>query len=188
MAFFIDGPLGHPDDPIEGIGCVVDLFAFLNDNGADPLAFPGCLDRSLGKYLVAPSDGVTFTGIPFDDVMRVLSVFQGDQGLKSIVARVCANQEWLFGQFLGTGNHPLDEVNKAILAMLASRSEFNLHAPALHAEISGNGRVPIIVFVGAAYPLLLGVGVVLGEDVHIQRDHAVLVTGDWGTEPLEHGS
>jgi len=188
LTFFIDGPLSHPDDSFEGIGCFVDLFTFLDDHGADPLPFSGSLDRSLGKHPVAPGDDIAFPGIPFDDVVGLLRVFQGDQGLEGIVARVRANPERLLGQILGAGNHPLDEVDKPLLAMLAARPEFPLQAPALHAEIGSHGSIAIVVLVGAADTFLLGVGVILGKDVHIQGDQTAPVAGDRGFEPLEHGS
>jgi hypothetical protein len=91
LAFFINGSLSHPNDSLEVIGCFFDFFAFLDDNGADPLTFSGSLDRPLSKHLVAPGDGVAFPGIPFDDVVRLLSIFQSYQCLESIVAGVCAN-------------------------------------------------------------------------------------------------
>ena len=154
----------------------------------DSLPCSGRLDRPLGKHLVAPGDGVAFPRIPFDDVVRFLGVFQGDQGLNGIIACIGANQEWLLAQILGAGNHPLDEVNKPFLAMLASGPEFHFQAPALHAEIGGHGGIAIVVLVGAADSFLLGVGVILGKDIHIQRDQTVPVAGDRGLEPLEHGS
>jgi len=187
LTFFVDGPLNHSDDSLEGVGCFFDLPAFLDDHGADPLTGSGRLDGHLGKHLVAPGDGVAFPGIPLDDVVGLLGVFQGDQGLEGIVACVGANQERLLGQILGAGNHPVDKVDKPLLAMLASGPEFHLQAPALHAEIGSHGRIAIIVFVRAADALLLGIGIVLGKDIHIQRDKAVLVAGDRGLEPLEHG-
>ncbi len=120
--------------------------------------------------------------------MSLLGVLQNHQGLLGIVACIGANQERLFGQLLGAGNHSRDEVNKPFLAMLAPWPEFRLQAPALHTEIGGHGGIAIVVLVGAADAFLLGVRVILGEDVHIQRNKAAPVAGYRGFEPLEHGA
>ena len=128
---FIDGPFRHSDDELEGIGCLFDDFAFLDDYSADSFPCPGHLHRPLGKHFVAPGDGVILPGIPFDDVMRLFRVFQGNQGLNDIVACISANQEWLVAQIPGTSNHPLDEVNKPFLAMLASGPPISRHQPSL---------------------------------------------------------
>ena len=54
--------------------------------------------------------------------------------------------------------------------MLTPWLEFHLQAPALLAEVGGHGSIAIVVLVCAADHFLLGVGVILGEDVHIQGD------------------
>ena len=72
--------------------------------------------------------------------------------------------------------------------MLAPWPEFHLQTPALLAEIGGHGSIAIVVLVSAADPFLLGVGVILGKDVHIQGDKTAPVAGDRVLEPLEHGA
>ena len=84
-------------------------------------------------------------------------------------------------------DHPLDEDYEARLTVLAAGPQFDFQAPALHAQIGGDGRVAVEVFVGAAHPFLAGVRVVLGEHVHVQGHKAIGIARDLDAELLEHG-
>ena len=86
LAVSIDGPFDYPDDALEGIRSSVDLFSLLHDHGAYPLACSGRRDHPLGKHPVAPGDDIAVPGIPFDDVVSLLGIFQSHQGLRGIVA------------------------------------------------------------------------------------------------------
>ncbi|MGD9949983.1 MAG: hypothetical protein AB7U29_16115 [Desulfobulbus sp.] len=82
--------------------------------------------------------------------MCIFSVFQGDQGCKRIITPIRSNQQRLLREILGLGNHPVDEISKPFLAMLAAGPQFNFQAPAFQAKIYGYGGIAIVVFIGAA--------------------------------------
>jgi hypothetical protein len=93
----------------------------------------------------------------------------------------------LAGELSSIGNHALDEFNKPILAMLASGAQFHFKAPAFFTEIGCHGSITIVVFAGTTHAFFLGLGIILGENIHIQRDKTAPVARNWGFKAFEHG-
>ena len=128
---------------------------------------------------------IVATPIPLDkesQVRPLLSVCvgiagQGGGDALAVKTGVHAYQDRLPGEAQGSGQDAIQGLIGRFGAVLRPFPQFHADVPALLPQVSGNGGVTDETGVSPANPLLLGVGVVKGEDVQIQRH---IATSQWG--------
>ena len=183
----VGGPFGHAHYPLAGVACTVHLHGFVDHQQADSLAGPGRGDRAFAEHPVAPGQLVAVARVPLDDEAHLFGSGEHLPRFHRVVGRVQPDQDLLLNEHMRRLDHSLDERHESRLTVLAARPQFDFQAPALHAQVGGDGRIAVKVLVGAAYPFLAGVRVVLGEHVHVQGHKAIGVARDLDAELLEHG-
>ena len=173
LAMPVGGPFGHAHDPLAGVSRPIDLHGLVDHQQTDPLAGPGRGDLAFAEHAVAPGQLVAVARVPLDEEADVFRRGEHLPGFLRIVGRVQPNHDLLLDEHMRRLDDPLDEHREPRLTVLAAGPQFDFQAPALHAQIGGDGRVAVEVFVGAAHPFLAGVRVVLGEHVHVQGHKAI---------------
>ena len=136
-----------------------------------------------------PLLGAFLARVPFDDVAHgqrvgMLLVVRFDHGdvVDGIVTAVQTQQQTPLGQASCPNEHPREQLGCAFLAMLAALAHLQLQAPTLLAEVGGHRRKAIVALVGARDAFLVGLAVVEGGHVAVERDQAVVQRRDWRTD------
>ena len=141
LAMPVGGPFGHAHDPLAGVHRTIDLHGLVDHQQADPLAGPGRGDRAFTEHAVAPSQLVAVARVPLDEEAHLVRRGEHLPGFLRIVGRVQADQDLLLDEHVRRLDDPLDEHHKPRLPVLAAGSQFDLQAPAVHAQVGGDGRI-----------------------------------------------
>ena len=87
-------------------------------------------------------------------------------------------------EFLVAASRAVQKRNEVFLAVLTSWPEFDFHAPTFFAEIAADRGKAIVIVIRPRHAFLLGVRVVHGEYIDIQRDMPGIKGGNLGVSPM----
>ena len=123
---------------------------------------------ALGEDCGGPGRNISPPRVPLDDEVDFFFP-QGHQGVDGIMGAVQPHQKGNLGQLSALADRPQHKGDEPLLSMLGAWALLDLQTPALQTQPGGDGRIAVETPVSIGDALFLGVGVILGENIQIQR-------------------